>query len=114
MAVRHDPAIAHVRVLEPDARRMEDLVSMAAELEDMDLIVDLHGSLRTRVLTFRQPAPVLHAPSFRLRRAAQVHARALRPKAPPSALERYAAALAPLGLAVTEAPRVAAPVEAAA
>lgn len=110
--VRHDPAIGHVRVLEREARRLEDLVSMAAELEDMDLIVDLHGNTRTRVLAFRQAAPVLRAPSFRLRRAAQVHARALRPKAPPTALERYAMALAPLGLEVTEAPRVAAPVEA--
>src|SRR5262249_22561688 len=111
-AVRHDPAIAHVRVLEREARRIEDLVSMAAELEDMDLIVDLHGNARTRLLTSRQSAPVLRAPSFRLRRAALVHARALRPKAPPTAIARYAMALAPLGLEVGEAPRVAAPVEA--
>lgn len=110
--VRHDPAIAHVRALERDARRIEDLVSMAAELEDMDLIVDLHANTRTRVLTFRQRAPVLRAPTFRLRRAAQVHARALGPKAPPTALERYARALSPLGLEVTETPRVSAPVEA--
>ena len=77
--VRHDPAIAHVRALERDARRLEDLVSMAAELEDADLIVDLHGNTRTRLLTFRQKAPVLRAPAFRLRRVAQVRARALRP-----------------------------------
>jgi ribosomal protein S8 len=50
---------------ERDARRVEDLVSMSAELEDCDLIVDLHGSLRTRVLTFRQRAPVLRAASRR-------------------------------------------------
>src|SRR5262249_55213945 len=57
--VRFDPAIAHVRVLERDARRLEDLVSMSAELEDCDLIVDLHASARTRVLTFRQRSTVL-------------------------------------------------------
>ncbi len=55
--VRFDPAVAHVRVLERDARRVEDLVSMSAELEDRDLIVDLHANTRTRILTFRQPAP---------------------------------------------------------
>src|SRR5205823_7882649 len=48
-AVRFDPAIAHVRALEEDARRIEDLVSMSAELEPCDLIVDLHGNTRTRV-----------------------------------------------------------------
>src|SRR5205085_4268689 len=55
--LRHEPALDHVRVLERDARRIEDLVSMSAELEDQDLIVDLHGNARTRVLTFRQKAP---------------------------------------------------------
>jgi len=67
--VRFHPGVAKVRALEPDARRIEDLVSMSAELEECDLIVDLHGSMRTRVLTFRQGAPVLKAPSFRVRRA---------------------------------------------
>ena len=110
--VRHDPAIAHVRALERDARRLEDLVSMAAELEDADLIVDLHGNTRTRLLTFRQKAPVLRAPAFRLRRVAQVRARALRPTPPPTALQRFAAALAPLALVASDAPQVSAPVEA--
>ena len=62
--VRFDPAIAHVRSLERDARRLEDLVSMSAELEECDLIVDLHRSLRTRLLTFRQRATVLRSASF--------------------------------------------------
>lgn len=110
--VRFDPAIAHVRALEKDARRFEDLLSMSAELEDADLIVDLHGTGRSRLLTLRQRAPVLRAPSFRLRRAALVHARALRPRRPPSALERNALALAPLGLTASETPRVATPPEA--
>jgi heptosyltransferase-2 len=105
-AVRFDPAVSHVRVLEKDARRLEDLVSMGAELEDCDLIVDLHGSLRTRVLTFRQRAPVLRAPSHRLDRARWVHARWSRPRPAPHALDRYAAALAPLGIAVPGHPRV--------
>ena len=48
--VRFDPALSHVRALERDGRRLEDLLSMSAELEDADLIVDLHGNLRTRVL----------------------------------------------------------------
>ena len=89
--VRFDPAIAHVRSLERDARRVEDLVSMSAELEECDLIVDLHGSLRTRLLTFRQRAPVLRAPSYRLGRARWVRARWTRPRPLPHALERYAA-----------------------
>ena len=110
--VRFEPAIAHVRRLEPDARRIEDLVSMGAELEDRDLIVDLHGSLRTRLLCFRQRAPVLRAPSFRLARARQVHARWTRPAPLPPALERYARALRPLGLAVPGAPEVVAGPEA--
>jgi heptosyltransferase-2 len=104
--VRHDPAVDHVRVLEKDARKLEDLVSMSAELEDSDLVVDLHGNSRTKVLTFRQQAPVLRAPSYRLRRAAWVHARFLRPPAVPSAGTRYAMALAPLGLEVTGVPEV--------
>ncbi|HEY6194219.1 MAG TPA: hypothetical protein VI504_04185, partial [Candidatus Eisenbacteria bacterium] len=66
--LRFDPAVRHVRALERDARRIEDLVSMSAELEDCDLIVDLHGSLRTRVLTFRQTAPVLRVRGRRLAR----------------------------------------------
>lgn len=110
--VRHDPAIHHVRALEPDARRFEDLVSMGAEMEEADLIVDLHGNARSRVLSFRQRAPVLRAPSFRLRRAARVHARWARPRVPPTALERYAVALAPLGLMPAVLPRVSAGEEA--
>ncbi|HVP15703.1 MAG TPA: glycosyltransferase family 9 protein, partial [Terriglobales bacterium] len=110
--VRFEPAIAHVRRLEPDARRVEDLVSMSAELEDRDLIVDLHGSLRARVLTFRQRAPVLRAPAFRAARLRWVRARWTRPRPLPSALERYARALAPLGLRPEGVPRVAAGEEA--
>src|SRR5262249_19592393 len=110
--VRFDPAIAHVRRLERDARRPEDLVSMSAELEDCDLIVDLHQSARSRVLTFRQKAPVLRAASFRLRRARWVHARWSSPLPTPHALERYAAALAPLAIAADGVPRVAAGEEA--
>jgi heptosyltransferase-2 len=103
-AVRFDPAIAHVRILEKDARRIEDLVSMSAELEDCDLIVDLHGNARAHVLTLRQKAPVLRAARYRLRRTLWVKARWLRPKPVPNARERYAAALAPLGLAASEPP----------
>ncbi len=106
--VRFDPAIAHVRVLERDARRIEDLVSMSAELGDCDLIVDLHGSLRSRLLTFRQPAPVLRSASLRLGRCRWVRARWTRPGPLPHALERYARALRPVGLAVAGAPRLAA------
>lgn len=104
--VRFDPAIDHVRSLEKDARRLEDLVSMSAELEDCDLIVDLHGSLRSRVLTFRQKAPVLRAASYRLRRERWVRARWSGPKAVPHALERYAEALKPIGVVARGAPRV--------
>jgi heptosyltransferase II len=104
--VRFDPAIAHVRSLERDARRLEDLVSMSAELEECDLIVDLHGSLRTRLLTFRQRAPVLRAASYRVRRARWVRARWTRPGPLPHALERYARALRPIGLRSPGAPRV--------
>jgi heptosyltransferase-2 len=104
--VRFDPAVDHVRVLERDARKLEDVVSMSAELEDCDLVVDLHGNSRTRVLTFHQKAAVLRASSYRLRRAAWVHARFLRPARVPSACARYAGALAPLGLEVEGVPRV--------
>ena len=104
--VRFDPAIAHVRRLERDARGPEDLISMSAELEDCDLIVDLHRSTRTRVLTFRQKAPVLRAASFRLTRARWVHARWSRPRPAPHALERYAAALAPLAIAAEGVPEL--------
>jgi heptosyltransferase-2 len=106
--VRFDPTIAHVRRLERDAMRPEDLVSMSAELEECDLIVDLHRSARTRVLTFRQRALVLRAASLRLLRARWVHARWSRPRPAPHALERYAAALAPLAIAVEGVPEVAA------
>ena len=107
-AVRFDPAVSHVRVLERDARALEDLVSMGAELEDCDLVVDLHGSLRTRVLTFRQKAPVLRAATYRLRRERWVRARWTRPRPLPHVLERYARALRPLGLEAPGPPRVAA------
>jgi heptosyltransferase-2 len=104
--VRHHPAVTHVRMLERDARRPEDLVSMSAELEDCDLIVDLHRSLRTRVLTFRQNAPLLRAPGYRLRRARWVHARWSRPAPAPPATRRFAAALSPLRLTAGDTPRV--------
>ena len=104
--VRFDPAIDHVRSLERDARRVEDLLSMSAELEECDLIVDLHGSLRTRLLCFRQRAAIVRAPSYRLRRARWVHARWSRPAPAPRALARYGQALARLGLAAEAAPRV--------
>jgi heptosyltransferase-2 len=105
--VGFEPAVAHVRRLEQDARRIEDLVAMGAELEECDLIVDLHGSLRTRVLTFRQRAPVLRAASSRLGRMRWVRARWTRPRPLPTALERYARALAPIGVEVPGVPRVA-------
>ena len=104
--VRADPALDHVRVLEPDARRIEDVVAMSAELEDCDLIVDLHASLRTRVLTFRQKARVLRIDTRRLQRARWVHARWTRPRPLPHALERYAATVRPLGAEVEGPPRV--------
>ncbi|MBI5168949.1 MAG: glycosyltransferase family 9 protein [Candidatus Eisenbacteria bacterium] len=102
--VRFDPAIDHVRALERDARKLEDLVSMSAELEGCDLIVDLHGSSRTRVLTFRQKAPVLRAPSYRFERWRWVRARWSRPQAIPNALARNAEALRPLGAVVSTPP----------
>lgn len=96
--VRFDSAADHVRVLERDARRLEDLVSMSAELEGCDLIVDLHGNSRSRLLTFRQKAHVLRAPSYRTDRWRWVNARWTGPRVIPSAVQRYARALAPLGL----------------
>ena len=104
--VRFDPAVAHVRALELEGQRLEDLISMSAELEDADLIVDLHDNLRTRVLTFRQKKPVLRSPSYRLRRWAQVRARALRPRKPPTVLERHAEALRSIGIVPSDPPRV--------
>jgi heptosyltransferase-2 len=105
--VRHDPAVTRARVLERDARGIEDLVSMSAELEDCDLIVDLHRSARSRLLTFRQKAPVLRAPSYRLLRERWVRARWTRPRPAPHAVERFAQALRPLGLAAAGPPRMA-------
>ncbi len=104
--LRFDPVIRHVRPLERDARRIEDLVSMSAELEDFDLILDLHGNARTRVLTFRQKARVLRAPGYRLQRERWVRARWSGPAPVPHATLRYAQALAPLGIEVTGSPRV--------
>ncbi len=104
--VRADPAVGHVRALDRDARRLEDLVSMSAELEDCDLIVDLHGNARTRLLTFRQRAPVLRVRLHRLQRERWVRARWSRPAPLPHATARYAAAVAPLGIVVEGAPRV--------
>ena len=104
--VKNDPAISHVRELERDASRIEDLVSMSAEFEDCDLIVDLHSSLRSRVLSFQPRIPVLRAPRYRVRRSLLVHARWLKPAPVPPAVTRFAAALQPLGLAVTGAPEL--------
>src|SRR5438552_15887140 len=92
-----EPAIHHLRVLERDARRIEDLVSMSAELEDCDLIVDLHGSARTRLLCFRQRARVLRLRGRRLERERWVRARWSRPAPLPHATARYAEVVAPLG-----------------
>ena len=85
--VRFQPEIDHVRALERDARRVEDLVSMSAELEDRDLVVDLHGNVRTR-------------------RERWVRARWTRPRPAPPALERYAAALRPVSVEVVGVPAV--------
>jgi heptosyltransferase-2 len=104
--VRFDPAISHVRVLERDGRRLEDLLSMSAELEDADLIVDLHGNLRTRVLTFRQRSHVLRTPSYRLARGLLVRARWLRRPPPPAVLARHGQVLGRLGIAAGDPPRV--------
>jgi heptosyltransferase-2 len=107
--LRHDPAIGHVRALERDASRLEDLVSMSAELEDCDLIVDLHASVRTRVLTFRQRGAVLRVRNRRLERERWVRARWTGPKPLPHATARYAEAIAPLGLDPDMPPRVSVP-----
>ncbi len=104
--VTADPSINHVRVLERDARRIEDLVSMSEELTPCDLIVDLHVNMRTRVLVFRHKAPVLRAPSYRLLRERWVRARWTRPSPTPGAISRYAQALAPIGVEVTTVPVV--------
>ena len=104
--VRFEPGIDHVRVLDRDARRIEDLISMSAELEDRDLVVDLHGNSRTRVLTFRLKGHLLRSRADRLLRERWVRARWTRPRPAPAALERYAATLAPLGLAVPGVPAV--------
>lgn len=110
--VRFDPAVDHVREIERDASRIEDLVSMSAELEPCDLIVDLHGRTQTRVLTFRQRALILRAPSYRLTRARWVHARWTSPPPVPNAIARAGEALAPLGLQPSGTPRVHAGAEA--
>jgi lipopolysaccharide heptosyltransferase II len=110
--LRADPAITHVRALERDARKLEDLVSMSAELEDCDLIVDLHASARTRVLTFRQRAVRLRVRGRRLERERWVRARWTRPRPLPHATARYAEAIAPLAVVPDGPPRVSVPREA--
>jgi ADP-heptose:LPS heptosyltransferase len=107
-AVRFDPAIDHVRVLDQDARRIEDLVSMSAELTEADLIVDLHRNTRSRILTWRHKALVLKAASDRLLRWRWVHARWTGPRPASHALARYAHAVAPIGVVPDEVPRLAA------
>jgi len=107
--LRADPAIAHVRELERDASKLEDLVSMSAELEDCDLIVDLHASARTRVLTFRQRAPLLRVRNRRLERERWVRARWTGPRPLPHVTRRYAEALAPIGVVPEGLPRVSVP-----
>ncbi|MEO5617914.1 MAG: glycosyltransferase family 9 protein [Candidatus Eisenbacteria bacterium] len=104
--VRHDPCVGHVRELERDARRLEDLVSMSAELEGCDLIVDLHDSLRSRVLTLRQKGRVLRVKNQRLLRSRWVHARWSGPPRAPHALERYALTVAPAGVRAEGVPRM--------
>lgn len=104
--VRFDPAVRHVRVLERDASRLEDLVSMSAELEDCDLIVDLHGSARTRLLTFRQGAAVVRVRTRRLQRERWVRARWTGPQPLAHTTERYAEVVAPLGVRPAGPPRV--------
>jgi len=105
-AVRWHPALTRVRVLEKDARRLEDLVSMSAELEDHDLVVDLHGSLRTRVLTFRQRAIVLRTRSTRLQRERWVRARWSQPAPLPPVWRQGESSLARLGIAPGGPPQV--------
>ena len=104
--MRFDPAVGHVRVLERDARRVEDLVSMSAELEDCDLIVDLHGNLRTRILTFRQRMPVLRLRPRRVARERWVRARWTRPAPLPHVLDRYAAVVRAIGVEPDGPPRL--------
>ncbi len=106
--VRFDPAVDHVRALDRDARRIEDLVSMSAELTDVDLIVDLHGNTRSRVLRWGHKAPVLKAGSDRVLRWRWVHARWTGPRPAAHALARYAAAVAPLGVVPVGTPRMSA------
>ena len=113
-AVRFEPAIEHVRMLDPDARRIEDLISMSAELEPCDLIVDLHANPRSRLLTFRHSALVLRAPAYRVLRERWVRARWTRPAPAPHALARYAEAVAPIGVKVDLIPVMAAGPEAVA
>ena len=79
---------------------------MSAELEDCDLIVDLHGSARTRVLTWRQAAPVLRVRGDRLQRERWVRGRWTHPAPVRPALARYAATLAPLAVPVAGSPQV--------
>jgi heptosyltransferase-2 len=110
--VSADPTVNHVRSLERDARRIEDLVSMSAELESCDLIVDLHASLRSRVLTFRQEAPVLRVRNQRWLRTRWVRARWTGPRPAEPVLRRYAATLARLGVDAGGAPRMSVPAEA--
>lgn len=104
-AVQHHPAVSRVRVLERDARRLEDLVAMGHELEDHDLILDLHGSLRTQVLCFRQRGLVLRVASARLQRERWVRARWSRPEPLPHMTRRHAAVLARLGVDAVPDPR---------
>ena len=110
--VAHDPAIHHVRVLERDARRIEDIVSMSEELTPCDLIVDLHVNVRTRLLAFRHTAAVLRAPAYRLLRERWVRARWTKPAPAPGAVARYAEAVAPAGVTVSGVPVVTASTEA--
>ena len=107
--LRAEPAIGHVRVLERDASRIEDLVSMSAELEDCDLVVDLHANTRTRVLTFRQPGLVLRVKQRRLERERWVRARWTRPRPLPHVTQRYAEAVAAIGVVPSGPPRVSVP-----
>jgi heptosyltransferase-2 len=104
--VRFDPAITHIHVLERDGRKLEDMLSMSAELEDADLIVDLHGNLRTRLLAFRQKSHTLRSPSYRIARSLLIHARWLSRPAPPSVLARHAMAVSGIGVVPDGPPRV--------
>jgi hypothetical protein len=102
-----------VRVLEKDARRIEDVVSMSAELEDLR---PDRGPARQRphprAHASGQKAPVSARPVVPTA-ARALGARALdAPKPAPHVLARYAAALAPIGVAVEGAPRIEAGAEA--